>query len=102
MLGFALTEQMITDGRSGATVNASFLEHKGPTIQEYPDIEVLFADVDDPVGPFGAKGLGEPPSIGVAPALVHAIYDAVGVWIHDLPATPDKILNALSLKEGEP
>ena len=101
MLGFALTEQMITDGRSGATVNASFLEHKGPTIQEYPDIEVLFADIEDPVGPFGAKGLGEPPSIGVGPAVVHAIYDAVGVWIHDLPATPDKILNALSLKEGE-
>ena len=54
----------------------------------------------DPIGPFGAKALGEPPSIGAAPAIVNAIYDAVGVRITDLPATPDKILNALSA-QGE-
>ena len=95
MLGFALSEQMLTDAHSGVTLNASFLEHKSPTIQEYPPVQVLFADVNDPIGPFGAKALGEPPSIGVAPALINAIYDAVGVRISDLPATPDKVLNAL-------
>lgn len=95
MLGFALSEQMLTDEQSGVTLNASFLEHKSPTIQEYPPVQVLFADVNDPIGPFGAKALGEPPSIGVAPALINAIYDAVGVRISDLPATPDKVLNAL-------
>ena len=95
MLGFALSEQMLTDEQSGVTLNASFLEHKSPTIQEYPPVQVLFADVNDPIGPFGAKALGEPPSIGVAPALINAIYDAVGVRITDLPATPDKVLNAL-------
>lgn len=95
MLGFALSEQMLTDEHSGVTLNASFLEHKSPTIQEYPPVQVLFADVNDPIGPFGAKALGEPPSIGVAPALINAIYDAVGVRISDLPATPDKVLNAL-------
>ena len=96
MLGFALSEQMLTDEQSGVTLNASFLEHKGPTIQEYPPVQVLFADVNDPIGPFGAKALGEPPSIGVAPALINAIYDAVGARISDLPATPDKVLNALA------
>ncbi len=95
MLGFALSEQMLTDEQSGVTLNANFLEHKSPTIQEYPPVQVLFADVNDPIGPFGAKALGEPPSIGVAPALINAIYDAVGVRISDLPATPDKVLNAL-------
>lgn len=95
MLGFALSEQMLTDEQSGVTLNASFLEHKSPTIQECPPVQVLFADVNDPIGPFGAKALGEPPSIGVAPALINAIYDAVGVRISDLPATPDKVLNAL-------
>ena len=95
MLGFTLTEEMLTDPVLGATMNASFLEHKSPTILEYPDIEVIFADVVDPIGPYGAKALGEPPSIGVAPAVVNAIRDATGVEVRDLPATPDKILDLL-------
>ena len=96
MLGFTLTEQMLTDPNFGATLNGSFLEHKSPTILEYPDIEVIFADVVDPVGPYGAKALGEPPSVGVAPAVVSAIRDATGVEVRDLPATPDKVLNLLA------
>ncbi|MCY3637836.1 MAG: molybdopterin-dependent oxidoreductase, partial [Chloroflexi bacterium] len=103
MLGFTLSEEMLTDPQSGATLNASFLEHKSPTIREYPPVEVIFADVVDPIGPYGAKALGEPPSVGVAPAVINAIYDAVGVRITDLPATPDKILNALNAldEQGE-
>ncbi|MCY4578342.1 MAG: molybdopterin-dependent oxidoreductase [Chloroflexi bacterium] len=100
MLGFTLSEEMLTDPHSGVTLNASFLEHKSPTIQEYPPIEVIFADVVDPIGPYGAKALGEPPSVGVAPAVINAIYDAVGVCITDLPATPDKVLDALREQEG--
>lgn len=95
MLGFTLSEQMLTDPISGVTLNANFLEHKAPTIMEYPPIETLFVDVADPIGPFGAKALGEPPSIGPAPAIINAIHDAVGVRVQDLPATPDKILDAL-------
>ena len=100
MLGFTLSEEMLTDTQSGATLNASFLEHKSPTIQEYPPIQTIFADVVDPIGPYGAKALGEPPSVGPAPAIINAIYDAVGIRITDLPATPDKILNALN-EQGE-
>ena len=99
MLGFALSEQMLTDHNSGATLNASFLEHKSPTILEYPDIQVIFADVVDPVGPYGAKALGEPPSIGIAPAVANAIRDAVGIEVRELPATPDRILDLLVEKE---
>ncbi len=102
MLGFTLTEQMLTDPAHGATLNASFLEHKSPTILEYPDIEVIFADVIDPIGPYGAKALGEPPSVGVAPAVVNAIRDATSVEVLDLPATPDRILNLLAeLEDGD-
>ena len=100
MLGFTLTEQMLTDPEHGVTLNASFLEHKSPTILEYPDIEVIFADVVDPIGPYGAKALGEPPSVGVAPAVVNAIRDATGVEVRDLPATPDKVLNLLAEQES--
>ncbi len=99
MLGFTLSEEMLTDARNGATLNASFLEHKSPTALDYPQVQVIFADVVDPVGPFGAKALGEPPSIGVGPAVANAIYNAVGIRIKDLPITPDKVLNALA--EGE-
>ena len=99
MLGFTLSEEMLTDHNSGATLNANFLEHKSPTILEYPDIQVIFADVVDPVGPYGAKALGEPPSIGVAPAVANAIRDAVGIEVRDLPATPDRILDLLAEKE---
>ena len=103
MLGFTLSEEMLTDPKSGVTLNASFLEHKSPTIREYPPVQVIFADVVDPIGPYGAKALGEPPSVGVAPAVINAIYDAVGVRITELPATPDKILNALNAldEQGE-
>ena len=101
MLGFTLSERMLTDARNGVTLNASFLEHKSPTILDSPPIEVIFADVVDPVGPFGAKALGEPPSVGVAPAIANAIYDAIGVRVRELPITPDVILNHLTLQESE-
>ena len=102
MLGFTLTEEMIVDGRLGATLSGSFLEHKSPTILDYPSVDVIFVETDDPVGPFGAKALGEPPGVGVAPAVVNAIRHAVGIELTDLPVTPDRVLNALQLqREGQ-
>ncbi len=95
MLGFALSEELVTDGPTGITLNASYLEHKSPTVLDYPDIEVIFADVVDPVGPLGAKALGEVPSIGQAPAIANAIYDAVGLRLTRVPFTPDLMLQAL-------
>ena len=101
MLGFTLSERMLTDAGSGVTLNASFPEHKSPTILDSPPIEVIFAGVVDPVGPFGAKALGEPPSVGVAPAIANAIYDAIGVRVRELPITPDVILDQLTLQESK-
>ena len=65
-------------------------------IQDYPDIQVIFADVVDPVGPRGAKALGEVPAVGVAPAIANALYDAIGIRFTQLPITPDRVLNALA------
>jgi CO/xanthine dehydrogenase Mo-binding subunit len=95
MLGFALSEELVTDRPTGVTLNASYLEHKCPTILDYPNIQVIFADVVDPVGPLGAKALGEPPCVGVAPAIANAIYDAIGIRFTRLPITPDRMLEAL-------
>ena len=95
MLGFALSEELITDGPTGVTLNASYLEHKSPTIMDYPDIQVIFADTVDPVGPMGAKGLGEVPCPGVAPAIANAVYDALGIRLTELPITPDRVIRAM-------
>ena len=96
MLGFALSEELVTDGPTGVTLNASYLEHKSPTIMDYPDLQVIFADTVDPVGPMGAKGLGEVPCPGVAPAIANAVYDAVGLRLTELPITPDRVLRGLA------
>ena len=77
------------------TLNGSYLEHKCPTILDYPDIQVIFADSVDPVGPMGAKALGEVPSVGVGAAVANAVYDAIGVRFNSLPISPDKIIRAL-------
>ena len=95
MLGFALSEELVTDAATGVTLNPGYLEHKSPTIQDYPDIQVIFADIVDPVGPLGAKGLGEVPTVGPAPAIANAIYDATGVRLRRTPFTPDRVLAAL-------
>ena len=95
MLGFALSEEMVTDAATGVTLNPGYLEHKSPTIQDYPDIQVIFADIVDPVGPLGAKGLGEVPTVGPAPAIANAIYNATGVRLRRTPFTPDRVLAAL-------
>ena len=96
MLGLALSEELITDAATGVTLNPGYLEHKSPTIQDYPDLQVLFTDAPDPVGPLGAKGLGEVPSVGVIAAIANAIHDATGHRLTHPPFTPDKVLAALA------
>ena len=62
-------------------------------------IELDFIETADDLGPFGAKGVGEPGLVPTAPAISNAIYDAVGIRINDLPITPEKLLKALKEKE---
>lgn len=57
-----------------------------------------FVETPEPIGPFGARGIGEHPVIGVAPAILNAVYDAIGVDFSEIPVTPDKIKNALQQK----
>ena len=96
-LGLTLSEELVTDAASGVTLNGSFLEHKCPTIGQYPEIQTIFVETKDPIAPFGAKALGEPPSVPVAAAVINAVYDAVGVRFTEIPLTPDKVLEGLAL-----
>lgn len=95
-IGFTLMEHMLFDQDTGACLTGNFLDYKIPTAVEMPaKINSIFIESDEPTGPFGAKGLGEPPLIVPAPAIANAIYNAIGVRIRDLPITPEKILKAL-------
>ena len=66
-----------------------------PLTPDLPEIETIIIEEPHPYGPLGAKGMGELPLTAAAPAVANAIYDAVGVWLHELPLTPDKVLAAL-------
>ena len=94
-LGIAMREEMFIDKRLGVTLNASFLEHKFTSAVDFPAVEVLFCGEPDPLGPYGAKALGEPPVVPVFAAVSNAFANATGVWLHEVPFTPDRVLVAL-------
>ena len=92
-LGEVLMEEQIFR-KSGLHKIPSILEYKSPTTLETPEIETILVETNDPEGPFGAKEAGQGPLLPVIPAVSNAVYDAVGVRIHEIPITPDKILRA--------
>jgi CO/xanthine dehydrogenase Mo-binding subunit len=92
-IGFALTEEMVED--QGIIKNQGFKHYDMPRSLDMPPITTILVESNDPNGPYGAKGLGEPALTAIAPAIANAIYDAVGVRINSLPITPEKILQAL-------
>jgi xanthine dehydrogenase molybdenum-binding subunit len=102
-MGFALTEKQIVDQNSGICVNPNHLHYKVPTIKDVPEILPILVESVDPHGPFGAKGIGEPPYSPPAPAIANAIYNAIGVRFSELPITNRAILSRFrAAKEGVP
>jgi len=93
-IGYAFYEELLS--KQGKILNPNFRDYKIPRVYEmnFP-IELEFIESNDKFGPFGAKGVAEPGLVPTAPAIANAIYDAIGVRIHDLPITPDKVLAAL-------
>ena len=66
-----------------------------PTVGDVPEVESILIEYPSPIGPFGAKGIGEQSVIPTAPAILNAIYDAAGVRIRRVPATPDRVRAAI-------
>jgi putative selenate reductase molybdopterin-binding subunit len=94
VLGFAHCEEMVYD-EQGRMVNPRFGAYHVYKANEMPQLDVIFVQTEEPSGPFGAKSVSEIPMDGFAPALADAIHDATGVWLHDLPFTPEKVWRAL-------
>ncbi|MDP2936798.1 MAG: molybdopterin-dependent oxidoreductase [Dehalococcoidia bacterium] len=97
-LGQALLEEMRWD--RGQLLNPSLLDYHQPTVDTMPEMDSVIIETDDPAGPFGAKEAGEGSQLSTVPAIVNAIYDAVGVRITKLPVNPETLLRALEKQKG--
>ncbi|MHB8588952.1 MAG: molybdopterin cofactor-binding domain-containing protein [Candidatus Dormibacteraceae bacterium] len=96
-LGEALMEEQVF--RKGLHKWPSMLEYKSLTFLDMPEVETFIVETVDPEGPYGAKEAGQGPLLPVPPAVCSAVYDALGVWIDEVPVTPEKIVEALRRKE---
>lgn len=82
----------------GYTKGNTFSTYLIPTAADAPEIETMMVESGGGLGPYGAKGVGEPADNSIAPAIINAIYDAVGVRMKNMPITPEKLLFALKNK----
>jgi CO/xanthine dehydrogenase Mo-binding subunit len=98
-IGMALMEEVVM--KEGRMMNPNFTDYILPTIRDVPDVECVILEHDDPGGPFGARGVGEPPLIGAVPAVLAAIGDAIGVSPHTLPCNPQRVWELLHPEEAE-
>jgi CO/xanthine dehydrogenase Mo-binding subunit len=97
-LGYALTEELLF--REGEIANASFLDYYIPTAADVPRITPIIVQAPDENGPFGAKGIGEPPIEPVAGAVGNAIYNALGFPIREFPYTAERVRAAIASRGG--
>jgi 4-hydroxybenzoyl-CoA reductase subunit alpha len=97
-MGQALTEEMIW--KDGMLMNPGMLEYRSPSSVESPEVEPIIVESIDPEGPFGAKECSEGSLAATIPAIANAIYDAVGVRMHESPFTPERVLAALRAKKN--
>lgn len=98
----ALGQGLMEDYRlaQGRTTTPSFAKYILPTSLDVPHVTSVIVEDHDPIGPLGVKGIGEPAMVPTIPAVMNAIYDAIGVRVTSLPATPERILEALAKKRG--
>lgn len=98
-MGYGVSEQLLLDEKTGRPLNGTLLDYKLMTMMDTPDIKADFVELDDPVGPFGNKALGEPPAIPGAPAIRNAVLHATGVAFNENPLTPQRLIEGF-MKAG--
>jgi CO/xanthine dehydrogenase Mo-binding subunit len=99
-IGYAMSEEVEIEG--GVMSSTLFANYLIPTSLDLPDIAAIGLELYLGKGPFGARGIGEPPIGPCAPALASAIQDAVGVRMHRLPMTPERVLAAIRTGRDDP
>ena len=93
-LGYAVCEEMLYD-KSGDSIVRQFGDYKIFAADEMPELQTIFVQTFEPSHPFGLKAVAEIPLDGVAPAVANAVHDAVGIWMNEIPMTPERVWKAL-------
>ena len=93
-LGYALSEEFVSE--KGIFKTKTYKDCGVPTIQDVPSIDVIIIEDPEPIGPYGAKGISEIATVPATPAILNAIYDAIGKRVYSIPVRPEKILNLLN------
>lgn len=92
--GYVMMENFIN--QDGYVITDKLSTYLIPTILDVPDaVDSVILEYADPTGPFGARGMAEMPYVPLAPAITAALHDATGVWFHDFPLTPERVLRGL-------
>ncbi len=92
-LGYAIMEHLISE--EGRLKNPYLSTYLIPTVLDMPlEVRSVILEYPDPIGPWGARGMAEMPMIPLTPAIAAAVYNATGVWLHDQPFTPDRVVKA--------
>ena len=94
-IGYGILERQYIDGQTGICINPNMVDFKIPSILDVPLVEPIIVEPEDPFGPFGAKGIGEPPYSVPTPAIANAIYNAIGVRFNEIPINIRSILDGL-------
>jgi CO/xanthine dehydrogenase Mo-binding subunit len=94
-VGWGLLEAMVFDDQ-GAPITASLMDYAIPKATQTPSLDTLLVEVPSKVGPFGAKGVGEPPVIPGAAALANAVRDACGARVTEIPLTGERVRQAIA------
>ena len=99
-IGMALNEEYVYN-EEGRMLNSSFLDYRMPVANDLPTMEIVMVEVPNPGHPYGVRGVGEVPIVPPLAAITNAIYDAVGVRVRDLPASPSRLLEELMEQEQQ-
>jgi putative selenate reductase molybdopterin-binding subunit len=96
-LGYAVCEEMLYD-QKGDSIVRQFGDYKIFAADEMPELQTIFVQTFEPSHPFGLKAVAEIPLDGVAPAVANAVHDAVGIWMNEIPMTPERVWKAMHSK----
>jgi CO/xanthine dehydrogenase Mo-binding subunit len=96
-VGYGVLEELVWN--RGRIVNNQLTNYIIPTSLDAPEVETIIIEMEYPHGPFGAKGVGELPMDGAAPAIAAAVHDATGIFVPEIPITPERLLAAIEARE---
>ncbi len=100
--GYGRFEEQVVDQRTGIPVTTNLFDYKIETAVDEPVIDAhIVENVDTIANNTGAKGMAEPPTMPTAPSIMNAVYNATGVWVRDMPLSPERVLRALKAAQSQ-